>query len=312
MAIAIFPLLTSCEEEEEIKLPPAYNTTWADSATLKFNPADGKTNGFEYNVVLGAGGTEYWNVTTVDFDVNVDIESGDVSEISKIDIYVFAEEKNGDEYNYLGGDNGKLLKTISSPAESFIVSITKDELGSLFKDDFSTSRNGDILVEDFFELKWVITGKNGKTIDTRTECAGFDCSFGFGAKIVEVAPPIWEGTFNYEWITLTDNAKRYGRVDVGQTGTMTFTLQPGSFTEYDVSHLAADYYYSSAGSLKYGYVDGTVELSGGNRTAWNIVDVNGATLTIEFSYRYSVGYDEYGTFTLTRTDGQDWPSNLKN
>ncbi|WP_242202373.1 hypothetical protein [Aestuariivivens insulae] len=310
IGLLLLPVFQSCEEEEAVRMPDAYDATWADYATLKFTPAVDDLNTFEYYVEAGPTGQEYWHTTNVDFDISVELGGASASEISKIDIYAFAEEKNGETYKYLGGEQGKLYESIANPSDSFVLSISKDKLEDLFKSDFSANHNGQVTTDDFFEFKWVITGKDGNVVDSRTDCFDFNCTYGMGTNVVDVAPAIWEGTFNYEWIAATANAERYGRISVGQTGTMTMTLKPGFFTVYDVSHLTADYYYGSAGTLYYDYDSGLVEIDGRYDQKWDIVEVNGPTLTIDFSYYYSAGYDEYGTFTLTRTDGQDWPANI--
>lgn len=310
IAIVCIPLFHSCDEDEmDVRQPDAFDVTLKDDAALKLSPSNPETT-FIYNVE--STGDEYWNLTTLTYDVSLESDNFSMTDISKIDFYLFVEETNGSDYNYLGGKQGKLIKTIQNPTNPLQLSISKEEIEQLYANDFSANHNGGILPDDIFELRWVITGEDGSVYDTRTECVGFDCSYGFGSKVVQVAPPIWAGTFDYEWIALTANAQSYGRVSVGQTGTMTFTLQPGSYTEYDVSHLTADYYYGGPGAISYNYDTGNVEVIdlSGNAQTWDITSVDGPTLTIDFSYRYSVGYDEYGTFTLTRTDGQDWPSNI--
>lgn len=310
IAVLIFPFLNSCEENDDIIQPELVGEHWIDYVKMQFTPVtEGETH-FIYNKVLGDTPDEYWSTTELDFDVTLDPGSASLSDISKIDIYVFAEEKHGDTYKYLGGAQGKLFTTITDPNEMFQITISKTQLEDIFQTEFSADHNGEILLEDLFEFKWAITGKDGTVYDTRTDCFGFDCTHAVSSRVVEVAPPIWEGTFNYEWTAATANAQSYGNISVGQTGTMTFSLKPGYYTVYDVSHLTADYYYGSGGTLDYNYDSGLVEITGRYDQKWDIVKVEGATLTIDFSYQYSVGYDEYGTFTLTRTDGEDWPANI--
>lgn len=314
LGLLLIPFLHSCEENDEVVLPKAYESKWMDNATLNFSPVIEGVNAFEYNVEVIAGGKEYWKLTTVDFNVNLELGKFLPSDISKVDLYVFVEEQNDETFNYIGGEKGKLYTSIANPSESHQITLSKDDLTELFANDFSANHNGEVLPTDLFEFKWVITGKDGNVLDTRTDCTGFDCSFGFGTTIVQVAPPIWEGTFNYEWIAATAEAERYGRISVGQTGTIDSTLKPGSYTEYAVSDLSCDYYYGGPGSIQYNFTTGEVRVIDDDPTytnsKWNITDVSGPTITIEWSYYYSQWYNEYGTFTLTRTDGQDWPTNL--
>jgi len=314
LGILLLPFAYSCDEEgiDEVKTPDAFTPMVKDVASLNFSPAETTPEGaFVYNKELVAGGTNYWNITSVDFDVNLDLGELSANDVSKIDLYLFVEEQNEDNFKYLGSNQGKLLTTINNPSKLFQVSVSKEDIESLYGNDFSANHNGEILPSDIFEFKWVVTGKDGSVKDTRTDCAGFDCTFGFGTTILEVAPPIWEGTFNYEWIEMTANAIRYGGISVGQTGTISMTLQPGSYTVYDVSDASCDYYYGGPGVLSYSYDTGKIEiLSSKNDQVWTVLDVDGQTITIAWSYKYSAGYDEYATFTLTRTDGQDWPDNI--
>ncbi|WP_067149774.1 hypothetical protein [Pseudotamlana agarivorans] len=308
--LLFLPVFVSCVEEDEIVVPDAYTETWKDEVALIFTPAVPDVRAFEYYIESGAGGQEYWNSTDVDFNVAFNLDDADLSQIAKIEFYAFAEETHGDSYKYIGGEEGKLYDTFTDVSDTMMLHLSKDKLESLFTNDFSSNHNGMVLADDFFELKWVITAKDGSVVDTRRDCLGFTCTYGIGTNIIYVAPPIWEGTFNYEWIAATTNAEIYGRISVGQVGTMTMTLKPGYFTIYDVSHLSADYFYGSGGTLDYNYETGLVKISGIDAQKWDITKVDGPTLTIDFSYSYSAGYDEYGTFTLTRTDGQDWPANI--
>lgn len=313
IGLLLIPFLNSCEEEGiNTKQPPLYEATWADEATLIFTPSGDGTGQFEYYIEFGTGGQRYFNITDVDYDVTVDIGEFPIENISKVDIYAFVEEENGTTYNYLGGDEGKLFTTINNPSQSFQFTMSVDDIETLFGNDFSADHNGALLPSDIIEFKWVLTDTEGNVFDSRSECVGFNCTYGFGTKVVQIAPPIWEGTFNYEWIDATADAIYYGGISIGQTGTITMTLQPGSFTVYDVSHLTCDYYYGGPGVLDYNYETGEVNIidSSWRAQAWNIIDVSGPTITVEFSYYYSAPYNEYGTFTLTRTDGQDWPTNI--
>ena len=312
LGVILLPIINSCDvdEDNDVRQPVAYEATWKDDFKLKFNPVgEDATGSFEFNYAPHSG-EQFWGITEIEYEVALDMGDFLLSEIDNIKLYIFAEEKVGENFNYIGGNDGILLETINNPSETFQLMVTKDQIANLFDDLFTTDHNGDILADDVFEIKWVVTGTDGKVLDTRKDCFGFDCTYGFGTNVIILAPPIWEGTFNYEWIAATANATYYGGVSVGDTGTMTFTLQPGSFTVYDVSHLTADYRYGGPGTLTYDYDSGLVEIEGRYNQHWDIVAIDGPTLTIDFSYSYSASYDEYGTFTLTRTDGEDWPTNL--
>ena len=167
-ALVILPFLHSCDETDEMRQPEPFDS-WQNGATLKFAPkadATGETQvSFEYKIDKKNPSNNGWSRTELNYDLSFASEGGDVSDISKIEVYAFLEENLGDGYNYIGGETGKLLTTITQPTASSLFKITTDQLSELFKNDFSGNRT-ELSEEDFVEIKWVITGKDGKVFDS--------------------------------------------------------------------------------------------------------------------------------------------------
>lgn len=315
LAIVTIPFFQSCDEDrDDVRQPEFYNATLAEEAILEFIPSnDDETNAFQYNFDLKTGNA-FWAITDIEFDVNLILGGYAASDVSKIELYLFAEEKNGETYKYLGGDQGKLFKTINSPSDTFKVSFSKDDLANLFASDFSPDHDGDILTDDLFEVKWVITAKDGSILDTRTDCYGdFNCSYGFGTKVVYV--DTWVGEFQYNWTFASPATITYswGKVGANPTGTVLFS-ESGTDGQYNIDDLSCGGAYGSAAP---GYVtyDGTTNTltvfnDGTAACNWELVSRTPETLTINWTYRYTASYGEYGTFEITRNDGLTWPENL--
>ncbi len=314
LGLLLIPFLNSCEEDgQDITQPPLYEATLADIVSLKFGPSsDDATSYFQYNVDVKTGNA-YWAITDLEFDVNLILGEYTASDISKIEFYIFAEEKNGESYKYLGGDQGKLYTTINNPSESFLVSFSKDELADLFANDFSDNHNGDVLVDDVFELKWVITGKDESVKDTRTDCADFNCTYGFGTKVAYV--DTWVGEFQYNWIDIGADTIKYSWAKVGTnpTGIVKFS-QTNTDAKYDVDDLSMGGCYKiSPGYVTY---DATInQLNVFNydsflASKWELISITPTVLTVKWTYYYSQWYSEYGTIEIIRNDGLSWPAGL--
>lgn len=302
-------LVLACSEETVN--PNNYVPVWVDSAELDFT-VQGEEGNFVYTVSPGTG-QEFWGVTDLVYHVAFKSNDAAASDISKIEFYAFLEEKNGDGYNFLGGQEGKLLTTIENPTDVFEVTFTKDDMFDIFKSDFTGSRS-DILTGDLFEIRWVITGKDGMTVDTRNGCYDAGCSFGFLAK--EKVVDTWEGEFDYKWIEVGGDTKTYSwaGLDVGSTGKVAFSKSenyPGSYDIDDLS-MGAAYGSPAAGYVTYDNTTNTLTVTdpGSYANAWELVSQTDEVLTIKWTYYYSQWYDENGTVEISRADGLSWPAGL--
>ena len=317
-ALVILPFLHSCEETEDVRQPVSFDS-WENGATLKFSPvkqADGTTPvAFEYEIDAKNAANNSWARTELNYDLSFLSNVGDASDISKIDLYAFIEEKIGDGYNYLGGNTGKLIITITNPTGATAFKLTKDQLYDLFKNDFSTTRT-DLATDDFIEIKWVITGKDGNVIDTRTNCTGFNCSFGVKTDVT-LLDPTWIGDFQYNWTYVSPATITYSWAKVGANPTGTVTFSPSKTVKgaFNISDLSCGGAYGDAATGYVIYDKAKTELSVYNTTSdackWELVSRTNTTLTINWTYRYTASYGEFGTFQIIRNDGINWPANLK-
>ncbi|UNY98560.1 hypothetical protein MQE36_15950 [Zhouia spongiae] len=307
LCVSIFSF-QACDDVEEIIVPDASNISWVTTANLEFT-AQGDESSFIYNVNKSTG-EEFWGVSELTFDVAFQSNGAMASDISKIDIYAFIEEEVNDSYNYLGGDSGKLITTINNPGEMFQITVTKDMLYDLYQGDFLSSRT-EIKPGDLFEFKWVITGKDGTVFDSRENCSGFNCTFGFLAefKIVDT----WLGEFEATWVEVGPGTITYSYtgVVVGAKRTVIFT--PGEEEGYyDVDDMAFGGAYSGprGGTLTYDAESNIltrVAVETYYESNWEVVSITPEVLTIKWTNNFTDLYGEYGTVELTRTDGLSWP-----
>ena len=311
VVMLILPFLNSCEEDYEVLGFDNPNSQWTDSATLRFTSEQDKT-GFVYNV-NNSTGEEFWGQTEAKFNVEFFSNQATVANISKIDFYIYAQEQVGDGYNYLGGTEGVLLKTISNPTEVFELSFTKEEVYNIFKNQY-TSNQTDIKIGDIFEIKWVITGTDGQVYDSRTDCVGFNCSYGFDAK--EAIVDTWIGEFEYKWIEVGPGTVRYSydNINVGSTGIVEFI--PGSTEgQYDVLDMSFGGAYGGprGGTLTYDVDNQILTIISAEsyyNSIWEVVSVTEDVLTVYWTNNFTTRYSEYGTIELRRSDGLKWPTGL--
>ena len=292
-------LLQSCDEDTNIY--EEGELSWQNSTTLKVTPVEDKETFIWYKDLLTF--EEYWGNETV--ELNMKLRSNvSADQFSKVDFYVTVEEKDG--YNYTAPFNttGKMFTSVDMPESGeFSVSINATDSYALYMNDFKTDRSTKLPVaDDIFLVYWVITAKDGSMLDSRSEAT--NDRYAMKVRVENFAPPVWEGTFNYEWI---DIGYSYGK-QIGATGTTTFTnLGEGV---YDVDNGNFHYAYSGPGTLTYDFLTGLCSFAGTYQTVWEISNVDGASLDIYWSYQWTASYDEWGTVRLTRTDGKDWPTNI--
>lgn len=314
LIFSLFFSYIACEDANDSEFTDAIiasDLPWKVSTNLDIVPTEEKEAFVIYRDVLS--GSLSWGNEMV--ELNVQLKSAHaLSTISKVEFLVTAEEKDGYNYTAPFDTEAKSIETVSSISEngSFTFELNGNDLGTLFASKYTKPRNETSLIPgDLFQIHWVITSTDGEKMDSRNNVDG-DYTYGIKVVVVDVAPPIFKGTFEYEWTAVSAGGLNYGGVSVGQKGNMIIDLAPKSFTEYTVNHLGADYYYGGPGSLVYDYESGLVTIidSSWRAQKWNITKVEGNTLTIDWTYYYTPYYDESGTFTLTRTDGEDWPTNI--
>ena len=251
---------------------------------------------------------EYWGNDEV--EINMSIKSNvSTDNFSKVDFYITVEEKDGYNYTAPFNTNGKMIGSVNVPESGeFTYSIKADDAYGLYLNDFKNSRSSVLAREgDIFLLYYVITAKDGTTLDSR-QSTKVGNRFGMKVRVEDYAPPVWEGTFDFEWIVVSGGAETWGGVYVGKTGSVNITHLGNQV--YSMSNVLWDYYYGTAGKLYFDFLDGETYVEGTRSEHWTISNINGPSMDIEFWYTYSDAYDETGTVRFTRTDGIDWPSNI--
>ncbi|WP_228851673.1 hypothetical protein [Aegicerativicinus sediminis] len=307
-AILILPFLNSCDKEEEIEGFNNPNATWTDSATLKFT-TDQDLSGFVYNV-NNSTGEAFWGQTEAKFNVTFVSPDVSVEAISKIDFYIFAEEQVGDNFNYLGGTSGNLIASVSNPTEVFEISLDKSEVYNAFSSQFSGGRT-DLVPGDLFELRWVITGKDGNVADSRTDCKGINCLFGFSAK--EKLVDTWVGEFEATWTEVGPGTVTYSYSDVVVGAKRMVEFVPGGNEgEYDILDMSFGGAYGGPrdGTMTWDADTGTITIIYAESyytSQYELVSVTPEVLTLKWTNNFTSRYAEYGTVELRRNDGLVWP-----
>jgi hypothetical protein len=256
---------------------------------------------------------------SVGISCDIDWGSGE-NPVSEVKLYVQAQEEvNGTKMSY-GHDTDKVLAVISnfSADGKFQLYITAEDIYDLFKDDFDVSQDRSevpIMPDDLYEITWKLVGTDGKVFDSKTDCFGIGCQYSLGVDKDYNKFWWWEGTFDYEWIVVSDGvlSYSYGDIVVGTTGTIEFTpIQIGdNGDEYDIPHTMFYYWWSTVpGTLYFNENTGEIFVEGDEGEEWTVSNVNGNSLDISWTYEWTDYYDEYGTVRLTRTDGLDWPANI--
>ncbi|MGJ5643062.1 hypothetical protein [Formosa sp. S-31] len=278
---------------------------WQATTSLQVTPVSEMGN-FVYETYLETN-EEIWGVADIAYDIQINSNISK-DQFSKIEFYLTMQEENGYNYTTPFDYSGTLIATQTEWNDEglFTLTVNAEEAYGKFINKLQFDRSDKLPREgDLFEIHWVIYNKDGDTLDSRKQ-SGSDQRFTFTTKFLDIAPPIWAGTFNYEWIEATTNASNYGRINVGDTGTVTITQLEGQ--TYYMENLMFGYYYSKSGKIIYNYTSGLVAVESQVDEKWNVVKIDGASIDIALEYRYSTGYNEYCTVRLTRTDGKDWPT----
>ncbi|WP_242135553.1 hypothetical protein [Aestuariivivens marinum] len=299
-------LFQSCTENSEDALVEDPSSNWQLKTRLAVMPQEDKETFVWYRDLLTFD--EYWGNETVEIDLELKSPVA-ASEFSKIDFYIVAEEKDGYNYTAPFNTSGKQITSVNVPESGELsLSLEADDVYGLFVNDFENSRSTKLAREgDIFLLYWVITAKDGSTLDSRKSLREGN-RFGMKVKVEDYAPPVWEGTFDFEWIVVSGGAEQWGGVYVGKTGSVNITHLGNQV--YSMDNLLWDYYYGGPGKVHFNFLTGETYVEGIYSEHWTISNINGPSMDIEFWYTYSDAYDETGTVRFTRTDGADWPSNI--
>jgi len=297
-------LLQSCDEDTNIY--EEGELSWQNSTVLKVTPVEDKETFIWYKDLLTF--EEYWGNETVELNMKLRSELS-ADQFSKVDFYVTVEEKDGYNYTAPFDRTGKMLTSVDIPESGeFSLALNATDAYALFINDFQTDRSSKLPVaDDFFLVYWVITAKDGSTLDSRS-VANND-RYAIKVRVEDYAPPVWAGDYNYEIIDVGYNCG--GSNAIGTTGTISIAhLGTGV---YRVSSLTFNYCYSGAGNIVFDFLDGLTYVDPNNDyddVVWNISNINGTSLDIYWTYKWTANYGEWSKVRLTRTDGVNWPTNI--
>lgn len=309
LGLSLIFSLFSCSEDNDSEFSAAVspeNLEWQANTNIVVTPVEGKAIFVIEKQVLG--GETSWSNKTV--ELNMQLNSViNIENFESVDFYVTAEELNG--YNYMApfDTKGKLLSTVLAADISengeLNLAVNAEDAAALFQGEFTKSRPDIALLEgDLFEIHWVVNAKDGTSLDSRDYVDG-NYRHSISVRYDNIAPLIWDGTFNFEYLVVGDGLPS----SVGDTGQITIeATNPG---EYDVPEkgLVFNLRYGKPGKLFYDYESGETYVEGSQDEEWTITYIDATTIEIAWTYKWS-NYGEYGTVKLTRTDGIDWPSNI--
>ncbi|KAB1068157.1 hypothetical protein F6U93_07615 [Tamlana haliotis] len=297
-------LFNSCSDNDDDTINS--ESIWQLDTKLVFEPVEDKETFIWYYDLQTK--QEYWGNDEV--EINMRLKSKNpAKDFSKVDFYITVEEKDGYNYSTPFNTDGKMIGSAEIPESgAFTFSLGADEAYGVYENDFQKDRSSTLAREgDIFLLYYVITAKDGSTLDSR-ESIRESNRYAMKVRVEDFAPPLFEGTFEFEWIELSGGAITYGGVWLGKTGTVNITHDGEGV--YSMSNLLWDYKYGGKGKVYYDFLDGLTYVQGSYQEKWSISNLNGASMDIAFTYQYSDAYDETGTVRFTRTDGTDWPSNI--
>lgn len=285
--------------------------TWKNNTKISITPTQGKESFIWEKNLLTLN--QYWKNETV--ELNANISTGlSLSNISKVDVYVTAEEKDGYNASAPFETNGKLVKTISSIPSSgdFTLELKADDLYGFFASKYTKDRatqkghNGDL-----FELYWEVTLKNGDVLDSRNY---FDSgySYAFKGKYQELAPPVWQDTYTMEWLSGNNIFALFGlNIPVMDEFVITESSTPGT---YNLTSILFNVNLGLTGTLKFDFNSGltTVIDDAFGLVSWEFSNINGSSIDVEIK-----GLDNLIPIPgivykvrLTRKDGANWPANI--
>ncbi|MCZ4695575.1 hypothetical protein DWB61_12690 [Ancylomarina euxinus] len=303
---SLFFTLQSCDDNfADLK---EKSLTWQESTHLKINAVEGKENFiWEKSVETSL---QYWKNTSIELDVVINSKKAR-TELSKIDFYITAEERDGYNYSAPFDTNGKLLRTISAIPEDgkLSLALNAEEVYQMFSSDFKNDRTvSKVLSGDLFELHWVITAKDGSVMDSRNYVGG-EYRYDFSGLYLELSP-VWPNTFKVEWLAGKDLLEMIGASFASDEITITATTASGT---YDAPYLFnANIGMPFMASLVFNSDTGETQVADvwGLGAGWKFSNIDGVSLDIELTGTENILMPGAYKVRLTRTDGANWPTNI--
>lgn len=312
IAVGFVFVLQSCSSEDtEFPNLASGTDSWKENTKINFTATAGKENFIWEKNLLSFD--EYWKNDVVELNATITSTIG-LSQISKIDVFINTQEKDGYNYSAPFKTEGKLIKTITSvPASGdFSLQFNATETYDLFATDYVKDRTTTKAYDgDLFELYWIISLANGQVLDSRNYFNdGY--SFAFKGKYQELAPPVWQDTYTMEWLSGNDVFALFGlNVPVMDEFVITESSTPGT---YNLTSMLFNINLGLTGTMVYDFNSGktTVLDDAFGLVSWRFSNINGPSIDIEI-----FGMDNLIPIPgivykvrLTRQDGNNWPSNI--
>ncbi len=290
----------SCDEEEYAK----------DDFNIKLATVTYVTPG-EFNNFFFASNLERFEVGEFDLDLLI-VPGKEDDVIEKLEVYAyFLEDVNGEQVVH-GGTEGKLMTTLVDLENTLEVkvNVNVDDLYDLFSSDLiDTDRPYKLKASDHLEFKWVITTAEGEITDTRYDCTGADCQHIIGVDSGIACPNNLDGNISFVWIdaggALSRNIGRSGSINIKRISLA---------GEYEVDDFEFGSGPPQSGTMVDDNCSGKMLITNYGNTVWEFTNFNGSSVDVKFTNRYTEMYPQYGIWgqvRLTRTDGKDWPTDLK-
>jgi hypothetical protein len=309
MIAALSFAISSCDLRKDNEFDTAYDDSkdWSKKTIVSTSTLDG---GFKVNVDMVSGDVL---VASDQLKLNINISTLDISVVESVDMYILMQEE--------GGLNSKAPFTSPVKFKSFsksdidengdiVVDITAGELVSLFDGEVTKDRTiSELYAGDTFETYWVVKGNDGKEYNSLNLTGDYSSSSIKVSADKSLFP--WSGKFEYEWTFLTPDGVQWGKVNVGDNGTIEISPDDANYNYSISNNFSFGYYYgANYGSLVYDSSTGYTEVSGDESEEWNITRIDDTTIEIIWMYSYTDSYNEWGKVQLKRTDGQAWPQNI--
>lgn len=306
----------SCNVEDESEFPDiTVVNDWKFDTNLSFTKEIGKEEFiWEKNILTLE---EYWANDEVILNGNIS-SSIEISQFSKIDFYITAEEKEGYNFTPPFDNMGHLINSISDFSDDgdFTLVLNADDTYQLFESNFENDRSQTKVFEgDLFEIHWVITNTDGSQLDSREYVEG-EYRHPIIGKYQELAPPVWEDTYDVEWLSGNEAFAIIFGINVPATGSTITITETATLGTYSIPTFFAAPELESFGltaTLVYDFNSGlsTVTDAFGFGVTWHFSNINGSSIDVEMINMDALfGPGFVYKIRLTRHDGANWPSNI--
>ncbi len=303
----IFSLVACSENDEFDAAPSLEDIEWQANTNVTVSATGGITAYvWETNLLT----LETYPISDI-LELNFELKTiAKINNISKVELMVNAEEKEGYNYTEPYSYSRKLFTSITEIPENgkFSIQVPAESLYELFKSEFVNDRSKSHLLDgDIYTFTWVVTHVDGSKYDSGNNTSPGN-SFSIQVKYQDYLPPVMEGTYNYEYLEVGPGMVNLG-IAVGKTGTIEISLTepPGTYYVSDVNFSS----WFLPNTLTHDFFTGLITVEEGfYNTTWAILGVDGASIDIYWQNNFTGPFGWWGVVRITRDDGVGFPDNL--